>query len=224
MPVYEVGEHEILKEGVTLVRGDEDFSTGTLYLSNKRLIYERKGRRGFLRATSPITIINVPLYDITNVATAVPRVKVLTRRTLTVEFVKDDKSDSVRFEVGSPKTWESKVRQWIEDSKRLRAEELRQKDEETHRRKVEMARAKAGTTNVGMVNIDMKGKSGQKSGENFHQNIIEADEVKAAVAQTTAITPVEKSFPATESKKCRSCGESLDGDYRFCPTCGARIY
>lgn len=217
MPIYEVGEHELLKEDTTLIRGDEEISSGTLYLSDRRIIYERKGKRGVFKATSPQTVFDVKLYEVTNITTAVPRIKVMTKRTITVEFMQDDRKETARFEIDNPKEWEAMMRRWIEDSKRIRAEELRRLDDDRHRKEVEMARAKAGMTNIGMVNVDMKapGKDSEK--------IFDAEEVTGAVSSSSALAPVHSSVPIQGPKRCKKCKEILDYDAKFCPVCGTSV-
>ncbi len=53
MPIYEVGEHEILREEAEVVDGETVVAQGTLYLTDRRIIYERRGRRGLIRAVPP---------------------------------------------------------------------------------------------------------------------------------------------------------------------------
>ena len=217
MPIYEVGEHELLKEDTSMILVDEEISSGTLYLSDKRVIYEKKGKRGFLKATSAKTLLDVHLYDITNIATAVPKLRVMTRRTITIEYEKDGKRESARFEVNKPKEWETTLRRWIEDSKRLHSDELKRVEEEKHRRDVEMARAKAGTTNVGMVQVDLGKRGGNFSG------IVDGEEIINNETVSGAIEPVRSSVPMTEPARCKKCGEHLDSDAVFCPSCGNRV-
>jgi len=45
MPIYNSDEHEIMKSDATLIDHAIRVSDGTLYLSNARVIYERKGKK-----------------------------------------------------------------------------------------------------------------------------------------------------------------------------------
>ena len=46
MPIYDSDEHELLTEESVLTRDDASIENGILYLTDKKLIYEKKGRRG----------------------------------------------------------------------------------------------------------------------------------------------------------------------------------
>ena len=41
MPIYAVDEHELMQEESTLKEGDAEIQDGTLYLTDRRLIYEK---------------------------------------------------------------------------------------------------------------------------------------------------------------------------------------
>ena len=52
MPIYAVDEHELMQEESTLKEGDAEIQDGTLYLTDRRLIYEKKGKRSLLHASN----------------------------------------------------------------------------------------------------------------------------------------------------------------------------
>ncbi len=219
MPIYEPNEKEIMKEYVTLIKGEEEESEGTLFLTDKRLIYERKGKRGVFKATSPQVVIDIPLHEITNLSNAIPKFKAFTKKTITVEYNIGDHRESSRFEVKKPKEWNENIRKWAVDSKRIHDEELRRSEEEAHRKQVEMARAKAGTTNVGVMNVNTgSGKDTHPDRSAPKDTFIDAED-----AGTTQLQTMTRSPPAKAKKKCKECGYPLDDNMKYCPNCGTKV-
>lgn len=218
MPVYQVGEHEILTEVAAYVTGspdNEDLVNGTLYLSDKRIVFERKGRRGLLRAAAPQSVVEIYLYEVTNISSAVPKIKVLTKKTLTVEFRRDDVTEKVKFRLYDPAAWEKEIRKWIADSKRMEEERLKRESDEKYRKKVELARAKAGTTNVGVAYY------GTPSGSNKPKKKPQQDDFIESESEDTSIEVAKNQPPASaEVTTCPSCGNEISVNMRFCPTCG----
>lgn len=222
MPIYEIGEHEILYEEATMIQEDGEGETGSLYLTDKRLLFERKGRRGFLKATPAQIIVDVRLSNVTNVSSAVPRIKAMTKKSLIVEFQAEDKVKKIRFRTDDPRVWEDKMRKWVSDAKRLEEEKLSRIKDEEHRKDLEMARAKAGVTNVGVAYYGNKkgGKSGGKKESSFpSDNIIDAD-----TSDSTSIRKAEHgSIEEYSENSCPNCGTKLSGGMKFCPNCGEKI-
>ena len=64
MPIYEVDEHELMKEECVLREGEAEIQDGTLYLTDKRIIYEIKGKRGLIRAAPPKIYMDVRLFEL----------------------------------------------------------------------------------------------------------------------------------------------------------------
>ncbi|CAC12136.1 hypothetical membrane protein [Thermoplasma acidophilum] len=211
MPVYEPDEHEILQEKSSMTRGGEQYFKGTLYLTDKRLIYEEKGHRGFIHAHPAKILLDLPLYLILNISTAVPRIKFGTKKTLSVEFTTDKGDDRATFVLKDPEKWKKEMERWTTDAKRRHEQEEKLKIEEERRREIELARAKAPTANIGMyINAGKKdeGKNIPKFVESAvseeKENIFEAHEAP--------------SLPKT--KKCPNCGKDIPADSVYCPYCG----
>lgn len=222
MPIYEIGEHEILSEEATIITEDGDTETGSLYLTDKRLLFERKGRRGFIKATPAQIIIDVRLFNVTNVSSAVPRIKAMTKKSLIVEFQDADTVKKVRFRTQDPRDWEDKMRKWTADAKRLEEERISRLKDEDYRKEVEMARAKAGVTNVGVAYYgNKKGEKAQSGkGKSFSQdNIIDAESSDSTDIRKAEEGPVE---PYRELS-CPNCGTKLSSGMKFCPNCGEKV-
>ncbi len=221
MPIYEIGEHEILSEEAIMIKDDGDTETGMLYLSDRRLIFEKKGKRGLLKATPAQITVDVRLYDVTNVSSAVPRIKAMTKKNLIVEYQSEGNIKKNRFRIDDPRDWEDKMRKWVSDAKRLEEEKLERRKEENHRKDVEMARAKAGTTNVGVAYYGKPENSQKQRGKKAppDENFIDAE-----VSDSTEIRKMETGQlePYTESK-CPHCGSSVSRGMKFCPNCGEKI-
>lgn len=218
MPVYQVGEHEILTEVASYVTGgveSEDTVSGTLYLSDKRIVFEKKGRRGLLRASAPHSLVEIYLYEVTNISSAVPKIKMLTKKTLTIEYRRNAKTEKVRFRLFDPLSWEKEIRKWIADSKRMEEERIKRESEETYRKDVEMARAKAGTTNVGVAYYGTPGQEKKSKKKPSEEEIIDGDSSSTSIEVAKNQPPV-----ASNTIECPSCGATIQEDMRFCPSCG----
>lgn len=218
MPVYQVGEHEILTESAAYVTGSleaEDSIHGDLYLSDKRIVFERKGRRGLFRASAPQSVVEVYLHEVTNIYSAVPKIKVLTKKTLTIEYRRDEVTEKARFRVYDPVQWEKEVRKWIADSKRMEEERIQRESEERYRKKVELARAKAGTTNVGVAYYGKPNNESKPKKKSAQEDFIEG-ETQTTSIQLSKADPPANVYEAT----CPSCGEVVHSKMRFCPSCG----
>ncbi|MDS0256876.1 zinc-ribbon domain-containing protein [Thermoplasmatales archaeon AK] len=215
MPVYEVDEHELLKEDCTLVDGDAEIQDGTLYLTDKRLIYEKKGKRGFLRATPPKIYMDLHLYELKNVSAAVPKLKLFTKKLLSVEFEKDGQPRKYDFVLSNPKQWSDEITRWIADARRHREEEERRAQEERHKREVELANAKSTKQNIGMAYFGSDStQRGQRKAGPKHVDIEEEQEVRASQSLEEP-----KYIPVI----CENCGMEVSPDMNFCPNCGHRI-
>ncbi len=191
---------------------------GRLYLSDKRLIFEKKGRRGLVRATPPQALMDVYLHEISNVSSAVPKIKVFTKKILTVEYKTDDSTEKARFRLTDPSKWENEIRKWISDAKKQEEERQHREQEELYRKNVEMARAKAGTTNVGVAYYGNPKNNAPHSGKQKQDDIIEGESSSSAI-QVQRTNPVAK----VSTKVCPSCGEPLKSGMKFCPNCGEPV-
>ncbi len=216
MPIYQVGEHEILKEEADYVYGENESHDGFLYLSDKRLIFEKKGRRGLLKASPPQVIVDVYLHQISNISSAVPKIRAFTKKTLTVEYKNGDDLVKTRFHLQDPIRWETEIRRWIADSKRIEEERLKREEDEKYRKNVEMARAKAGTTNVGVAYYG-KPNQGKQGDSKSSETIIDGE-------SSSSIEVAKQGQVAKSSESnCKSCGEPLKHGMRFCPHCGEPV-
>lgn len=216
MPVYEPNEHEILSEQTKQIKEGVQISEGTLYLSDRRFIYELKGKRGILRASAPVTMIDVRLDEIINVATAVPRFKLMTKKTLTVYYRDDGREEHANFIVEDPVKWDKTIREWISDSKRSREEQTRKEKEDAYRKEVELAKAKSPKANIGNLYMGDKRSGSSSSREKY----IDADYEEST---ETEMQVSEPKYPTEPQKTCKKCGEKVDSKMKFCPNCGSEL-
>ena len=213
MPIYQVGEHEILQEPSSLIKSEDEFIEGTLFLSDKRLVFEKTGKRGFFRATPGTTLYDIGLYEISNVYVAIPKLRIFTKKTLTVEYSNKNSSGSLRFTLMDPELWESNIRKFASDLKKIYEEQERREREDEHRKNVEMARAKAGTTNVGVMNIDSnRDKRKEKD------TVIDADDLSQNYPQKAQPSDVEE-----YNETCPECGSYVPDGAKYCPSCGYKL-
>lgn len=218
MPVYQVNEHEILQEEAAMEHSETETYDGRLYLSDKRLIFEKRGKRGLIRATPPQPLLDVYLFEITNVSSAVPKIKVFTKKVLTVEYRHEDETGKARFRLTDPAKWENEIRKWISDAKKQEEERQHREQEELYRKNVEMARAKAGTTNVGVAYYGNPKNTSKPPSNQKQDDIIEGE------SSSTSIQ-VQRSTPPSNvpTKTCPNCGEPLKPGMKFCPNCGEPV-
>lgn len=213
MPVYEPNEHEILKEETKQIKEGVQISEGMLYLTDRRFIYELKGKRGFLRASAPVTMIDIRLDAIMNVSTAVPRFKLMTKKTLTLDYKTDKGEEHANFIVDDPVKWDRTIREWISDSKRFKEEQERREKEEAYKKEVELAKAKSPKANIGNVYMGDRKKQMQPTDDEY----VDAEYEESG---ETDLQVSEKEYPAKASSKCKKCGTSVDAGMKFCPNCG----
>ncbi|MCL4329828.1 MAG: zinc ribbon domain-containing protein [Candidatus Thermoplasmatota archaeon] len=219
MPIYEPTEKEIMHEYVTFISGREDISGGNLFLTDRRLIYERKGHRGMFSATSAAVSEEIQLHEVSNVTTAVPRFKMFTKKTFSVEFESNGSKQVVRFQVKDPAQWKENITKWAIDAKRVHEEERHRTTEEDYRKKLEMARAKAGTTNVGVLHVNSPNEVRKKAQpqKNHRADVIDAEDLGTTAMQKT------ENMPPAEVKYCPECGYTLDSSMKYCPSCGTKV-
>ncbi len=215
MPIYEVDEHELMKEDCVLKEGEAEIQDGTLYLTDKRIIYEIKGKRGFIRAVPPKIYMDVRLYNLKNVSSAVPKLKVFTKKYLTVEFEQDGQEKRYEFALKDPSKWDDEIKRWISDARKHREEEERRKSEEQHRKEVEMANARSTKQNIGMAYFGTTAQNRQPSAPMHVENEAGESEV---IEQSPALDQM-KSVPLL----CEYCGHELDPSMKYCPNCGKKV-
>ncbi|MEM0156351.1 MAG: zinc ribbon domain-containing protein, partial [Thermoplasmataceae archaeon] len=151
MPIYESDEHEILSERTLLFDHGVKVSKGSLYLTNKRIIYVRNGRRGIFRAAPSLVDMEVKLDALEDVGKAVPRLNMGKKRIVSIRFYQGASLQIKDFSVSNPELWEKDIRQWATEYKRRISEENRRNIEDEKKRELEMAKAKAPTANIGYM-------------------------------------------------------------------------
>ena len=215
MPIYEVDEHELMKEECVLKEGEAEIQDGTLFLTDKRLIYEIKGRRGIFNATPPKTYVDVRLYDLRNVSSAVPKLRVFTKKFLTVEFHMDGQEKRFEFALRDPSQWDDEIKRWISDARKHKDDDEKRRKEEQHRKDVELANAKSTKQNIGMAYF---GSSPQKSKSRGPKHV-DIEESSQEVIQETPALDSMKSVPHL----CEYCGQELEPSMKYCPNCGKKV-
>lgn len=211
MPIYAIDEHELMQEDSILREGDAEIQDGTLYLTDRRLIYEKKGKRGLLKASAAKTYMDVALYDLKNISTSVPMIKIFTKKYLTVEFELDGAVKKYEFLLNDPKKWHDEIVRWVSDARRHHDDDQKKREDEKHKRDVEMANAKSSKTHIGMAYFGR-----------------EPTEMKAARAKVEEEESGSQTRQALKEPKyipllCETCGEELKPEMKFCPNCGSKI-
>ena len=210
MPIYASDEHQLLSNDCTLHDGDAEIQDGTLYLTDRRLIYEKKGKRGILHATPAKIFLDINLHELKNVTTAVPLL--FGKKILSIEFEKDGASKKYDFQLPDPKKWSEEISRWVSDARRHYEENVSKVEEEKYRKNLEMTKAKAPKTNIGMAYFGKDNQNVKQTGPT-NVNSQDADEKQVS----------ELDEPKAVSLVCPGCGNEVDSAMRFCPHCGNKL-
>ncbi len=170
MIVLEPDENEILEEKSVMIQNGARVEDGKLHVTNKRIIYEKIGERRLRRAEASKIFLEIPMYDILNVSSAVPKMSLLTKKKLAVEFRKDGDMQTVEFEIKKPEGIVDIIKNWATTSKRDHEDRLKQEDQERFRRELEMAKAKSNKSNVNVISFGRNGN--QPSSSNKDTDIV----------------------------------------------------
>lgn len=211
MPIYATDEHELMQEESVLKEGDAEIQNGTLYLTDRRIIYEIKGKRGFVKASPAKTYMDVPLHKLKNVAASVPLIRLFTKKYLIVEFERDGSDKKYEFLITDPKKWHEEIVRWVSDARRHYDEDEKKRTEEAHKREVEMANAKSSKMNIGMAYI---GKEPSKA----KPDKVDVEDEKPSKKSTKKLDE-----PKYISLLCDQCSSEISSDMKYCPNCGAKV-
>ena len=203
MPIYNSDEHEIMKSDATLIDHAIRVSDGTLYLSNARVIYERKGKKKLFKAIPPHIDMELKLTELKDAAGSEPKLKFWAKRILTVTYERDNSTQSADFVVEEPDAWARSIQQWASEAKRRLFEKSQREIEDEKKREIEMARAKTPGANINII-YNENSKAKPKS------------EPKYVDSET------DEKLPAA-FKTCPSCGEQVPSNAKFCPNCGYKF-
>lgn len=204
MIVLDPDENEILEEKSVMIQNGARVEDGKVHVTNKRIIYEKLGERKLRRAAASTIYLEIPMYEVTNVSSAVPKMSLLTKKKLSVGYKKDGDPLIVEFEIKKPDAIVEVVKNWAITSKREHEEKLKQDDNENFRRQVELAKAKSSKSNVNVISF---GKGAQSQPQ-------QSDDNKA--------TP-KMPKPVENLDLCPECGSYVPSGSKFCPECGYKM-
>ncbi len=202
MIVLDPDENEILQEKSVMIQNGAKVENGILHVTNKRILYEKQGERKLRRAEASKIFLEVPMYDVVNVASAVPKMSLMTKKKLSIEYRDSGDMKIVEFEIKHPEGLVDTIKNWATTSKRDHEERMKAEDQERFRREVELAKAKASKSNVNMINL---GNPSQKR----DSSAVQANNNLPRKADTLEV--------------CPECGEVIPENSKFCPHCGYKI-
>ncbi|MHB1439794.1 MAG: zinc-ribbon domain-containing protein [Cuniculiplasma sp.] len=208
MIVLEPDENEILEEKSVMVQNGAKVEDGKLHVTNKRIIYEKLGVRKLRRAEASKIFLEIPMYDILNVSSAVPRMSLLTKKRLAIDYRKDGDMKTVEFEIKKPESIVDIIKNWATTSKREHEDRLKLEDQERFRRELEMAKAKASKSNVNVISF---GRGGNQPSNTQQESHIEKSG-KSNLPKPAEIVDI-----------CPECGSYVPEGSKFCPECGYKI-
>lgn len=203
MIVLDPDENEILQEKSVMIQNGAKVENGVLHITNKRILYEKQGERKLRRADASRIFLEIPMYEIVNVASAVPKMSLMTKKKLSVEYRDNGDMKVVEFEIKHPETLVDTIKNWATTSKREHEDRMKSEDQERFRREVELAKAKATKSNVNMINL----------GTGNQRKDIQTDQGKSNMPKKVDTIEV-----------CPECGEVIPENSKFCPHCGYKIH
>ncbi|MCL4345686.1 MAG: zinc ribbon domain-containing protein [Candidatus Thermoplasmatota archaeon] len=203
MIVLDPDENEILQEKSVMIQNGAKVENGVLHITNKRILYEKQGERKLRRADASRIFLEIPMYEIVNVASAVPKMSLMTKKKLSVEYRDNGDMKVVEFEIKHPETLVDTIKNWATTSKREHEDRMKSEDQERFRREVELAKAKATKSNVNMINL----------GTGTQRKDIQTDQGKSNMPKKVDTIEV-----------CPECGEVIPENSKFCPHCGYKIH
>ncbi len=206
MPIYENDEHEFLSSEAKKIENNE-YVHGMLFLTDKRMLFEKKGHTSFLRASPAILDLNLFLYNVENANYAKPAFPILTKQILSIEYYNESKKlVKMDFAVKKPKAWVDQITRLASVAKRDESVRKEREMLETKKHELDMARAKAPRANIGMA---IFGDDRKKTPyENMMENM--ADDKN------------DENLPDT-AHRCPKCGYPVTEDMTYCPTCGSKL-
>ncbi|KQB34760.1 hypothetical protein AOG54_00600 [Acidiplasma aeolicum] len=205
MPIYENDEHEFLSARAKKIENNV-YIDGNLFLTDKRIIFEKKGKRQFLRASPAVTDINLFLYNVENATFAIPKFSLFTKKILSIEYYNGDKNlVRVDFIIKDPKNWVNNITRLASISKKEYANNTARMQEDQKRYELEMAKARAPKANIGMA---VFGGDKKNQGKINPGDYIDAES--------------NENLPAT-NLKCPNCGADITDDMKYCPKCGYKL-
>ncbi len=207
MPIYENDEHEYLSSRARKLENNM-YIDGNLFLTDKRIVFERKGRRSFIRASPAITDLNIFLYNVGNVTYAIPRFSLFTRKILSLEYYNEDKKIlRVDFSIKDPKNWVNNITRLASISKKEYAQNNQKIEDDKRKHELDMAKAKAPRANIGMA---IFGNDKTKHNNNFQNPEEYVNE------------NLNENYPTTQLK-CPNCSNDITEYMKYCPNCGFKL-
>ncbi|WP_337860415.1 zinc ribbon domain-containing protein [Ferroplasma sp.] len=205
MPIYESDEHEFLNAKAKKIENNV-YVKGLLFLTDKRVIFEKKGVRSAFRASPAIMDLNLFLYNVENANSAAPAFPLFTKQILTIEYY-DDSKKVVRsdFAVKKAKMWVDQITRLATISKKDQATKKERDDLEKKRHELDMAKAKAPRANIGMAVFGNDKKTNPY--ENIRENMIDEN---------------NENLPDT-ALRCPHCGYPITDEMVYCPNCGYKL-
>ncbi len=204
MLVLEPDENELLQEDSVMIQNDARIDDGILHITNRRIIYEKKAVKKLRRAEPARIYLEIPMYEILNVSSAVPKMSLLTKKKLSLEFRTMGDVKTVEFEIRRPDSMVETIKNWATTSKRQHESMLKDEDQEKFRRELEMAKAKSNRSNINMINLGT-GKGAQ--------------EIRNANTGSEGTLPK----PTELIDTCPECNSSIPSGSKFCPQCGYEL-
>jgi rubrerythrin len=206
MPIYESDEHEFLNSKAKKIENNV-YTKGLLFLTDKRIIFEKKGQRSIFRASPAVMDLNLFLYNVENANFAVPAFMIFTKQVLSIEYYDESKKlMRADFAVKKSKMWVDQITRLATISKKDVSLKKERDALENKRHEIDIAKARAPKANIGMAIF------GDDKKKNPYENI----------RDNMAEDRNNDNLPDT-AYRCPHCGYPVTEDMVYCSNCGYKL-
>ncbi len=248
MLVLEPDENELLQEDSVMIQNDARIDDGILHITNRRIIYEKKAVKKLRRAEPARIYLEIPMYEILNVSSAVPKMSLLTKKKLSLEYRSMGDVKTVEFEIRRPDSMVETIKNWATTSKRQHESMLKDEDQEKFRRELDCLDHAIRPSDLKFHSFNISHGSVFQAklflGEKAHFrncrrelemakaksnrsniNMINLGTGKGAQEIRNANTGNEGTLPKPTElvDTCPECNSSIPSGSKFCPQCGYEL-
>lgn len=204
MPIYESDEHEFLNAKAKKIENNV-YIKGLLFLTDKRIIFEKNGHRSMFRASPAVMDLNLFLYNVENANYAAPAFALFTKQVLTIEYYDDSrKLARADFAIKKSKMWVDQITRLATICKKDESTRKEREALENKKHEIDMAKAGAPRANIGMA---VFGNDKKNPYQNLRENMVENN---------------DENLPDT-AHRCPHCGYPVTEDMIYCPNCGYKL-
>ncbi len=245
------GEQLIFQEPVKMLLLGTMVAGGTLYLTNTRLIYEKKDVTSLFGGSRVRTDLDCLLSDIRNISQGRANAQ-LSSFTKNILFIETNLNKSYEFAVQDPNWWYQAIKntmdnyiRWTKryDEQKAESDRERKEREARERREHELRLAQMSQTNINVSpNINV-GKIGDDKIDVRDSVVMKSDlstnrpppppprQNHGGMTCSNCQSPIQDGWkvcpncanPIDPGNKCGNCNADVQKDWKACPACGSSL-